>query len=92
MKLSAADTVRMLMRINNTSYKTIAEKTGYNLRTGAAKVVARDSHMQVRTFAKFLSVFDANIVVRYPYPDGTTHEIELDIPAKEKDDEIRMQE
>ena len=90
MKLSVKDTIRMLMRIHGISYATIAEKTGYNSSNGAVKVVARDSHMQVRTLAKFLSVFGASIIVRYPYPDGTTHEIELDIPAKEKDDEIRM--
>ena len=79
MKLSAKDIIRMLMRISNISYATIAERTGYNQANGAMKVVARDSHVQLNTYGKFLKVFNAKLVVRYPFPDGTTREVEVDL-------------
>ena len=77
MKLSAKDTIRLLMRINDIGYQTISDKTGYNKGIGSAKAIARDSHMQIRTFAKFLAVFGGKIFVKYPFPDGTIREVEI---------------
>lgn len=89
MKLSAKDIIRMLMRINKISYSDLSEKTGYNLSTGSQKTVSRDDHMQLRTFAKFLSVFGAKIIVRYPYLDGTELEVELETPRGNDDPMMR---
>lgn len=92
MKVSAGDAIRTLMRVNGITRDVLSKKAGYATENMSSRLIAKGKDIRLTTYGKLLKVFDARLIIRYPFPDGTEHEIELDIPAKEKDDEIRMQE
>lgn len=56
--------IRMLMKINNRTYQSLADETGKKSSTAVRNPLTRETNMRISTMKELLDIMGAELVVR----------------------------